>query len=148
MRPKGPWITDDAFGLPILWGIFAIGHIAWGMTSQSGNFVSDFSSALFWTILLILWVTQLAAVLHVGSMVSCHNFLSFLLCFNKRTRPGISYLRSKIVDFLVDSLYVKAKDVAKSHVVLSASSEERIWIFGEDMSSEVKHPVCQFFNWI
>jgi hypothetical protein len=94
------------------------------MTSQFANFVSHLSSDLFPTILLIFRVTQFTVVFHAGSLVSCHNFLSFPVCFNKRSRPGISYLRPKIVVFLVDILYAEAVEAAKSRAALSALLEE------------------------
>jgi hypothetical protein len=83
---------------------FALGHMAWGVTSQFANFVFHLSCALFRTILLIFWVTQFTAVLHFGSLASCRNILSFFVCFNKRSGPGISYFWSNFVVFLVDRL--------------------------------------------
>jgi hypothetical protein len=75
----------------------------------------------FRTILQILRVTQFTAVLHPGSLVACHNFLSILLCFNKQSRPGILYFLSKIVVFPVNILYAEAVEAAKARVALSAS---------------------------
>jgi hypothetical protein len=49
----------------------------------------------------------LAAVLHVGSLVSCHNCLTFLLCFKKRSMASTSYFRSKIVVLLAYNLYAE-----------------------------------------
>jgi hypothetical protein len=69
-------------------------------------------------------VTQFTAVLHAGFLVSCHHFLIFLSCFNKLSGTGISYFQSKIVVFLVDSLYAEAIGAAKSRAALSASLEE------------------------
>jgi hypothetical protein len=68
-------------------------------------------------------VTQFTAVFLAGSLVSCHNFLGYILFFNERVRPGISYFRSKIV-FLVDGLHAEALETAKPHAALSASLEE------------------------
>jgi hypothetical protein len=82
---KEPWIADGAFGPPLLERDFGISFIAEGVISQFANVVSHLSSAPFRTILLIFQVTQFTAVLHAGSLVSCHNFPSFLLCFNKRS---------------------------------------------------------------
>jgi hypothetical protein len=81
-----------------------------------------FTKALFRTIPLISRVTQFSAALHAGSLVSCHNFLSFLLCFNKRSEPGISYFRSKIVVVVIDVVYVEVVEAAKA--ALSEPSEE------------------------
>jgi hypothetical protein len=74
-------------------------------------------------------VTQLTAVLHAGSRVSCHNFLSLCLCLN--SLPGLDgpRLRSEIVD-LVDSLYAEAIETAKSRAALSASIHELISTLG------------------
>jgi hypothetical protein len=80
MGPKLPWIADGAFSTPLSERDSAIRRIVWGVTSQFANFVSHLSSALFRTVLLTLRVTQFIAVLHAGSLVSCHYFLSFLLC--------------------------------------------------------------------
>jgi hypothetical protein len=48
-------------------------------------FVSRRSSAFLPAIHLIDFVTQLTAVLHAGSLVSCHNFLSLRLYFRLTT---------------------------------------------------------------
>jgi hypothetical protein len=100
-----------------------MGLTVWHVTSQFAYCVSHLPSALYWTILLILWVTQCTVILHAGFLVSYHNFLSFLLCFNKRSTPGISYFWSKIVVFLVDILYAEAIEAAKSCAALSARFE-------------------------
>jgi hypothetical protein len=63
--------------------------------------------------------------------------VGFLLCFNNRSKPGASYLQSKIVVLLVGSLYGEAVDAAKSRAVLTISLEEWIWVFG-DMISETR----------
>jgi hypothetical protein len=94
------------------------------VTSQFANFVSHLSSALFRTILLKFRVTQFTVALHAGSVVSCHNFLSILLCFNGQSKPGSSYFRSNIAVFLIDILYAEAIRAAKSRAALSASLEE------------------------
>jgi hypothetical protein len=93
------------------------------VTSQFAKIVSNLSSALFRTITLIFQVTQFAAGLNAGSLVSCHNFLSFLLCVNKGSMSAISYFRCKIVVFLVDTPYAEATETAKSRVAVSASLE-------------------------
>jgi hypothetical protein len=69
-------------------------------------------------------VTDFIAILHAGSLVSCHNFLSFPLCFSERFRSGISYFRFKIAVLLVEILYDDAMEAAKSLAALSASSGE------------------------
>jgi hypothetical protein len=124
------------FGPPLFVRDFAVGHVSWGVSLQlCANFVSRLSSAYFLTILLIFRVTGFTVVLHVAHLVSCHNFLIFLLCFCKWSRPRISHFLSKGVIFLVDCLYAEAIVTVKSHAALSASLEEWICIFGE-MSSE------------
>jgi hypothetical protein len=86
-------------------------------TTGLNNFVSHLSSALFRIILLVFRVTQFTDVSHPGCLIYCHTFLSFLLCFNKRSRPSISYFRYKIIVFPVDNLYTESTEVAKSRTV-------------------------------
>jgi hypothetical protein len=90
-------------------------------------FVSHCSSAFLRVIRLIAFETQLTTVLHTGSMVSCHNFLSLCLCNNNRSKPGRSLLMYKSVIF-VDSLYAEAINTAKSRAALSASTSDLISI--------------------
>jgi hypothetical protein len=117
---------------------FARGHIALGVSSHLTVFYLGFPffKCPFPVILLIVLVIQFNAVLHAGSRVSCHNFLSLFLCSSSRSMPGISQFRSEIVIFLVDSIYAEALEAAKSRAALSASVE-LIWIFG-DTKSEAK----------
>jgi hypothetical protein len=109
-------------------------HIAWGVNWQIANFLSHPSSALFQTNLLTFRATQFIPVLHAVSLVSCHNILSFLLYSTKWFSSGISYFPSKIVVFLVDSLYAKAIVAAKSCAALSVSLQEWICVFGNRSS--------------
>jgi hypothetical protein len=51
--------------------------------------------------------------------------------------PGRSQFQTKFVIFLVDSLYAKAIEAAKSRAALSAPVEELIWILS-DSKSEAK----------
>jgi hypothetical protein len=90
-----------------------MGQIAWGVTSVLLIFVSHRSSVFLRVIHLIDFVTQLTAVLHAGSLVSCHNFLSLRLCFNSRSRSEISLFMSEIVTLLVANLYAEAIEVVK-----------------------------------
>jgi hypothetical protein len=136
------WHKDHALQMaplvrPFFESDFTIGHIDWGLTSQFAIFDCHLLSTLFRTILLTFRVTQVTALLHAGSLVSCHNFLIFLLCFNRRSRPAILYFRSKIVVLLVDILYAEVIRTAKSRATLSASLQGWIWIFG-GMSSETR----------
>jgi hypothetical protein len=100
-------------------------------------FVSHRWSAHLWVTRLIAFETQLTAVLHAGSLVSYHKFLSHCLYFNNRSKPGRSLLICKSVILFVDSLYAEAIEAAKSRAVLSASTAELILILG-DMNSEVR----------
>jgi hypothetical protein len=100
-------------------------------------FVSHRSSAILRVNRLIDFVNQLTAVLHAGSLVSCHNFLSFRLCFNSRSRPGISLLMSESVTLLHASLYSEAIDAVKSRASLLVSTHELISIL-VDINSEAR----------
>jgi hypothetical protein len=66
-------------------------------------------------------VTQLTALLHVESLISCHTFLSLFFSFNSRSKPGSSELTLESATFLVDNLYAEAIEAAKSRTALSAS---------------------------
>jgi hypothetical protein len=79
------------------------------------------SSAFLRVNRLIDFVTQLTDDLHVGSLVSCHNFLSLFFGFNSRSKPGRSVLTSESVTILVDSLYAETMEAVKSWAILSAS---------------------------
>jgi hypothetical protein len=71
-------------------------------------------------------VTHFTAVLHAGSLVSCHNFLSLCLCLSSLSRLDEPRLRSEILVVLVDSLYAEAIEGAKSRAALSASIHQLI----------------------
>jgi hypothetical protein len=63
--------TDEIWGLKYHeWRDFAMGQIAWGVTSVLLIFVSHRSSAFFRVIRLIAFETQLTALLHAGSDLS------------------------------------------------------------------------------
>jgi hypothetical protein len=83
---------------------FAMGHIAGGVSSVFGSFVSHRSSSFFRVMRLTDFETQLTVVLHPGSLVSCHNFLILSLYFNSRSRPGRSLFNSDKLILLVDSV--------------------------------------------
>jgi hypothetical protein len=95
IRPEGSWIAVGALDPSFFSRDFAVGHIAWGVTSELPNF-SHRSSANLRVIRLIGFVTQLTAVSHAGSIVSCHNFLTLRLCFSSRSRPGYRSLCLKV----------------------------------------------------
>jgi hypothetical protein len=75
----------------------------------------------------IAFETQLTAVLHSGSLVSCHSFLILFLYFNSRSRPGRSLFKSVNVILLVDSLYAEAIEAVKARAALSASTPDCGW---------------------
>jgi hypothetical protein len=85
-----------------LWSIpfisdFAIALRAWGVTSQFSTSVSHRYSFFLPVIRLMALVTQLTAVLHAESQVTCHSFLKLCSCFSLISRPGRSLFRSDIV---------------------------------------------------
>jgi hypothetical protein len=88
-----------------------MGQIAWGVVHI---FVPHRSSACLRVIRLIDFVTQLTAVLLAASLVSCHNFLCFRLCFSSRSRPGMSFI-SESVTLLVARRCAEAVEAVKSH---------------------------------
>jgi hypothetical protein len=100
-------------------------------------FVSHRSSSFLRVIRLIDFVNQLTALLLTGSLVSCQNFLSLRLCFNSRSRPGISLLISDSVTLLVASLFAEAIEVVKSRAALSASTPQLSSILG-NIDSEAR----------
>jgi hypothetical protein len=55
-------------------------------------------------------ITHLTSVLHVGSLASCHKFISTRLCNISRYKPDRSLFRSERMSLLVDSLYAEAVD--------------------------------------
>jgi hypothetical protein len=81
LSPKAPWMAVGALGPSMFIRDFAMGHIAWGVSSVLANRVSHRSSAFFRVSRLIDFETQLSAVLHSGSLVSCHNFLTSLVLY-------------------------------------------------------------------
>jgi hypothetical protein len=95
------------------------------------SFVSHCSSVFFRIIRVIALETRLNAVLHPGSLVSCHSFLILFLCFNSRSRRGRSLFKSVSVSLLVDNLYAEAVEAAKARAALSASTPELIWMLGD-----------------
>jgi hypothetical protein len=103
-----------------------MGHIDYGVTSALLIFVSHHSSAFLGVIRLIAFETQLTAVLHAGSLVSCYNIPSLCLCFNNWSKPGRSLFISESVTLLVDSLYADAIEAVKSRAALSASTLDLI----------------------
>jgi hypothetical protein len=64
------------------------------------SFVSHCSSVFFRIMRLIAFETRLTAVLHPGSLVSCHSFVILFSYFNSRSRPGRSLLKSVACRFI------------------------------------------------
>jgi hypothetical protein len=95
------------------------------------SFVSHRSSAFFRIMRLIVFETQFTAVLHAGSLVSCHNFLIFLLYLNRRSRPGGSLFNYDKVILLIDSLNSDVIDAVKRRSALSAFTPELISTLGD-----------------
>jgi hypothetical protein len=131
-KARGPWIAVGALGPSRFSGDFAVGHIAWGVTSKLTIFVSHHSSAFLRDIHQINSVTQLTDLVHAESLVSCHNFLSIRVCFNSRCRPGRLLFMSDCVTLLVASLYAEATEAVKSRSALSASTPELVSILGDN----------------
>jgi hypothetical protein len=75
---------------------------------------------------LIDFETQMTAFLHLGSLISCHNFLMLFLYFNSRSRPGRLLFNSDKMILLVDNLYAEAIEAVKARADLSASAPELI----------------------
>jgi hypothetical protein len=136
-RPKGPQEAVGALGPTLFRRDFAVGSILWGVTSQLPIFVSHRSRAFFRVIRPICFVTQLTAVLHAGSLVSCHIFRRLCLYFNYRSRLGRSFFIPKSVILLVDNLYAEVMETVKSRVALSASTPKLISTLG-DINSEAR----------
>jgi hypothetical protein len=80
---------------------------------------------------LIALETRLTAVLHPGSLVSCHSFLILFLYFNSRSGPGRSLFNLVNVLLLIVSLYAEAIGAVKARAALSASTSELILILGD-----------------
>jgi hypothetical protein len=141
LRPEGPWIAVGVLGPSLFQRDLAMGQIAWGVTSVLPVFVSHRSSVFFGVTRLIEFVTQLTAVLHAGSLVSCRNCFSVRLCFNSQSRQGVSLFMSDSVTLLIASLCAKVTEAVKSRATLSASTHELISILG-DINSEAR-----LWNW-
>jgi hypothetical protein len=122
LRPEASWIPVDALGPSLLRRDYAMGHIAWDVTSVVLFLISHRSSAFLRVIRLIYLVTRLTAALHAGSLVSCHNFLSLCFCFSKWSNPCRSLFMCESVTLLVDSLYAEAIEAVKSRATLSDST--------------------------
>lgn len=106
------WSTSD----------FSTGHITWGVASQILTFVSHSSSAFLRVIRLMVLVTQLTAVSHCGSRVTCHSFLNLHLCFSRLCKQGRSLFWSESVSLLFGNLHAKAIKRVQSRAALSTSS--------------------------
>jgi hypothetical protein len=101
---------------------FAIGYIALGVTTNLDIFVPRRSRAVLRIICLIVFETQLTAVLKDGFLVSCHNSLSPSFWFNRRSRPGRKLVAFESVTLLVDDLYDEAIEAVMSRAALLSST--------------------------
>jgi hypothetical protein len=128
---RGPGTAVGTFGPSLFISDFIAGHRAWGVTSQFPMFVSPHSNGLLQVIRLMIFATQLSAILNAESQVTCHGFLNLHWCFSKLSIQGISLLKSESVIFLVDSLYTECIEAVKSRDALFSSSSELISILGE-----------------
>jgi hypothetical protein len=102
-----------------LWSISLYGGFFSSPYSLTGDlrvpiFFSHCSKYLFRAIRLIVLATQLPAVLHAGSPVSCHNLLTACMCSNNRSKPRRSLFRSESINLMVDSVYAEATEAVKS----------------------------------
>jgi hypothetical protein len=93
-------------------------------------FFSHLSIAFSRINLWIVLVTQSSAVLHAGSLASCHNLRSLRLSCRKLSKPESALFRSERVSLRVDSLYAEAIEAVKAVAAFSASSIVSIWIRG------------------
>jgi hypothetical protein len=112
LQPKGPWIAVGALGLFLIMRDLTIGRIAWVVFSQFPTSVSHLWTDFLLFIFLMTFLTQLTAVLHAGSRVSCRSFRN--LCFNKWCTPQRPWLfMSESETLLVDSLNAESIVAAK-----------------------------------
>jgi hypothetical protein len=94
--------------------------------------VFSYRSCVFLRInLLIDFATRLNSVLHPGSLVSCHSFLSSRFSFNRQSNPGMSLFRVGSLILQVDSPCAESVVAVKSYAALSASSPELISFLGD-----------------
>jgi hypothetical protein len=84
-------------------------------------FVSHHSSHFLQVIRLIDFMILLAAGLCAGSLVSCHNFLSFRLHFNSQSRQGRLFFISESITLLVDNLYAEATEAVNTRATVLIS---------------------------
>jgi hypothetical protein len=96
----------------------AIGHRSWGVASHFPTLVSQCLSAFLRVIHRMVLVTQITAILHAGSQVTCHSFLNLCLWFNRLSRPGRTLLRSGSVILLLGNPYTEAMVAVKSRAAL------------------------------
>lgn len=95
-------------------------------------FFPHFSISFLRVIFITVFLTQLTANLHGGSLVSCHRFRRVFSCLIIRWNPGRSwFFMSKSVTLHDDSLNAEAREAVKLRAALSASSSELTSILGD-----------------
>jgi len=94
------------------------------VSPQSGLFKCSTSQFIPMIILWIVLVTQLSAILHAGSLVSCHNFRSLRFSCRKTHCFGLRMCMR------VCSLYAKAMEAVKGLAAFTASSTVSVWSRG------------------
>jgi hypothetical protein len=94
LRQGGPWKAVCAFGQSLFVKDFATGHNVRDVNPQSSNFVSHRSSGFLQIIFLIIFSTQLTAVLDAGSRVPCHSFRDVLIKIKSR-KVVVIYVRKR-----------------------------------------------------
>jgi hypothetical protein len=131
--PKGPWIAVGALSPSLFVRSFSMGQFAWGVTSDLAIFDSHRSSALLRVMRLIVFEIKSNALLHIGSLVSCHSFLNLFLCFSNLSKPGISLFNSEGWTLL----YAEVMGFINLSAALSDSTPELISIL-DDIKVETR----------
>jgi hypothetical protein len=137
---KGPRIAADAFGPSHFIRNFPTVQSAWGVIPKFPTFLPTFQVPFSksFLILAVLLVTQLTAVLHTGSLVSCHNFPGFRLFNSSGFKPGRSVFASEWV--CLWTAYMSRQFRLRDRGLHCQLQSELIWILGEINS------VTKFWN--
>jgi hypothetical protein len=104
---------------------------------QFPNFLSHRSSGFLRVIRLMILATQLTALLHTGSRVTCPSFLKLCLRFGRLSRQGRVSLRIEGVIFLVGNPYAEAVEAVSRGPLNRFLPPELISILGE-INSEAR----------
>jgi hypothetical protein len=106
------------------------GHTAWGVTPTIAT-ASRRRSALLRVSQPIAFESPLNVLLHSGSLVSCHSFLSLFLYFSNLSKHGKSLFILQSLNLLVYNRHSEAMDVVTSRIALSASISGLISLIGD-----------------